>query len=67
MDNFDLLKNKLIQYFYDFGEEILVKNSNKGLTGMFKDVDVDISLILGCNGVERRLFLLMCSALIGDG
>ena len=56
VSNFDLIKNKLIQYFYNFGKEIIVKNNNEQIIGVFKDIDLDGSLILDCDATERRFF-----------
>lgn len=52
----NLIKNKLIKYFYNFGKEIIVKNNNEEISGIFKNIDNDGSLILDCGGIEKKFF-----------
>lgn len=55
-NNFTLIKDKLIKYFYNFGKEIVVKNDDREIVGVFKDIDNDGSLILECDSVEKKFF-----------
>lgn len=56
VSNFNVIKNKLIEYFYNFSKEIVIKNNNEETIGIFKDIGNDGSLILDCNGVDKRFF-----------
>ena len=55
-NNFTLIKDKLVKYFYNFGKEIVVKNDDREIVGVFKDIDNDGSLILECDSVEKKFF-----------
>lgn len=56
INNCDLIKNKLIKYFYNFGKKIIIRNNNEEISGIFKNIDNNGSLILDCNGIEKRFF-----------
>lgn len=56
VSNFNLLKNKLMQYFYNFKKEIIITNNNEEVIGVFNDIDIDGSLILDCNEIEKKFF-----------